>query len=71
MQSLSGQTSSRKELKMTTSRHELEINLGWANQHPQLFFESVRKFHEETRHLTNKFVDTSRAGFVTYIANKG
>jgi hypothetical protein len=57
-----------KDLEVVTSRKELEVSLGRANNYPDLFMKSLRKFHEDTRNMRSKRIDMSREGFVTYIA---
>jgi UTP:GlnB (protein PII) uridylyltransferase len=53
---------------MTISRKELEISTVWAKNYPHFFMKSLMKFHEETINMKQKRVDTTREGFITYIA---
>lgn len=48
----------------------LEISHTWAKENPMLAVESLHQWHEETFQagLTDKWIDTSRDGFTTYVA---
>lgn len=57
-------------MTVTTNRIELEISLGWARENPTLFKNSLVDFHTQATALglENITADSTRAGFVTYVA---
>tara|TARA_R100000808_G_C2155495_1_gene168251 strand:- start:21230 stop:21445 length:216 start_codon:yes stop_codon:yes gene_type:complete len=58
------------ELKgAVTAQVKLEHNLGWAVKNPQHAYNSVSVFLAEYAGNYNITVDTSRDGYITYIAD--
>lgn len=51
------------------TRRELEISTEWAKNNPVLCRNSLQEFREETKDFKKQSVDTSREGFLTYIAS--
>lgn len=61
-----GETKTEKPI---TTRRSLEISIGWVKQYPEYFLKAIKKFRDETVHMPQFKIDTSRKGFVTYIAS--
>lgn len=55
----------------SVTRTSREVNLGWAENNPQLFVQTVKSFQAETP-ITHwqHFIDLSRNGYVTFHANR-